>query len=69
MLVADAWQGKGLGGILLDYCLEIAGNRGLRQIVAETDPRNHKMIAVFTKRGFRSQLSIEDDVVYLHKQL
>ncbi len=69
VLVADTWQGKGLGGMLLDYCLEIAVNRGLQQIVAETDPQNRKMIAVFSKRGFRSQMNLEDDVVYLHKQL
>ena len=69
VLVADAWQSKGLGGILLDYCLEIAASRGLQQIIAETDPQNRKMIAVFRKRGFRSQMNFEDDVVYLHKQL
>jgi acetyltransferase len=69
VMVADAWQGKGLGGLLLDYCIEIATNRGIHEIVAETDPQNRKMIAVFQKRGFKSQVCIEDDVVYLRKPL
>lgn len=69
VMVADAWQGQGLGGVLLDYCIEIAEKREIREIVAETDPQNRKMIAVFQKRGFKSQVCIEDDVVYLRKPL
>lgn len=69
VLVTDAWQGKGLGGMLLDYCLEIAGNWGVKRIIAETDPQNRKMLTSFRKRGFISRLELEDDVVYLYKEL
>lgn len=69
VLVEDNWQGKGLGGVLLDYCVEIARGRGIERIIAETDPKNHRMVSVFQKRGFQSRLSIEDDAVYLHKLL
>ena len=69
VLVADDWQSKGLGGILLDYCIEIAKSRCIKRIIAETDPKNRKMIMVFEKRGFSSRLSMEDDTVYLHLQL
>ncbi len=64
-MVADAWQGRGLGGILLDYCLELARRRGFRRVVAETDPENRPMLAVFSGRGFASRT--EDGVVYLEK--
>ncbi len=69
VIVADQWQGKGLGGMLLDYCLEIATRWGVKRIVAETDPRNNRMLASFRKRGFTSKVEIEDDVVYLFKDL
>ncbi len=37
--------------------------------MAETDPRNNRMLASFRKRGFTSKVEIEDDVVYLFKDL
>ncbi len=43
MVVTDEWQNRGLGGLLLDYCIKIAGTMGVNRIVAETEPRNHKM--------------------------
>jgi len=67
VMVADAWQGRGLGGILLDYCLELARRRGFRRVVAETDPENRPMLAVFASRGFASRT--EDGVVYLAKTM
>ncbi|MCP4701590.1 MAG: bifunctional acetate--CoA ligase family protein/GNAT family N-acetyltransferase [Gammaproteobacteria bacterium] len=69
VIVTDAWQGKGLGGMLLDYCMEIAGNWQAKRITAETDPRNTKMLASFRKRNFKSTLQLEEDVVYLDKKL
>jgi acetyltransferase len=69
VLVSDAWQGKGLGGMLLDYCLEIAGHWGVKTIIAETDPHNHKMLESFAKRGFIARRDFEAEVVYLHKLL
>ena len=38
VIVNDVWQGRGLGGMLLDYCIKIAGEWGVTHIVAETDP-------------------------------
>lgn len=52
VLVGDAWQDKGLGGILTDYCLEIARDWGVRKITAVTTADNPRMIAVFQKRDF-----------------
>ena len=52
VLVADAWQNRGLGGRLTDACEEIARGWGLRRIVAQTTADNPRMLALFHKRGF-----------------
>jgi acetyltransferase len=52
VLVADAWQNRGLGGVLTDYCLEIATGWGLRRMVAQTTADNLRMLALFERRGF-----------------
>ncbi|HSA80470.1 MAG TPA: bifunctional acetate--CoA ligase family protein/GNAT family N-acetyltransferase [Geminicoccaceae bacterium] len=69
VMVADAWQGRGLGGLLLDHCLELANRWGFRSVVAETDPDNRAMLAVFRSRGFAAQVRREHDVVYLTKSM
>ena len=36
VIVVDRWHGRGLGGLLTDYCLEIAKHWGVKKVVAET---------------------------------
>lgn len=69
VLVPDPWQGQGIGGMLLDYCLELAEHWGIRRVVAETDPENSRMLAVFRKRGFHAEIHRDEEVVLLEKQL
>jgi acetyltransferase len=52
VLVSDAWQNRGLGGVLTDYCLEIARGWGLRRMEAQTTADNARMLALFEQRGF-----------------
>lgn len=52
ILVADHWQGQGLGNILTDHILEIAQKRGIKKIVASVLPNNESMIKLFIKKGF-----------------
>ena len=52
VLVSDAWQNRGLGGVLTDYCLEIAGRWGFKRMVAQTTSDNARMLTLFDKRGF-----------------
>ncbi|MGD0993590.1 MAG: GNAT family N-acetyltransferase [Gemmatimonadales bacterium] len=52
VLVVDAFQHRELGGILTDYCLEIARSWKLKRVVAQTTTDNRAMIAVFAKRAF-----------------
>jgi acetyltransferase len=69
VIVPDPWQGRGVGALLLDYCLEVAARWGILEVVAETDPENMRMLALFRKRGFNSVVRREEEVVFLRKSL
>jgi acetyltransferase len=69
VIVPDPWQGKGIGALLLDYCLEVAAHWGISEVIAETDPDNMRMLALFHKRGFSSENRRDEGVVYLSKSL
>jgi acetyltransferase len=69
VIVPDPWQGRGVGALLLDYCLVLAARWGIAEVVAETDPENMRMLSLFHKRGFNSAVRREDEVVFLRKSL
>ncbi|MGZ5498543.1 MAG: bifunctional acetate--CoA ligase family protein/GNAT family N-acetyltransferase [Candidatus Aminicenantales bacterium] len=69
VLVQDAWQDKGLGGLLTDYCLGIAKEWGTRTVTAITTTDNPRMIAVFEKRGFHIVNDLESSLVEVSKDL
>lgn len=50
-VVADSWQGRGLGTILLDHLTERARAAGLTRLVADTLAHNRPMLAVFERAG------------------
>lgn len=52
VLVADAWQGLGIGHWLTERCLRIASERGVLQVVAETTAENNRMTDVLLHCGF-----------------
>jgi acetyltransferase len=49
MTVADAWQGHGLGNLLMKRLLEIARNRGITQILGMISPDNMSMLNIARK--------------------
>ncbi|MBK8557094.1 MAG: bifunctional acetate--CoA ligase family protein/GNAT family N-acetyltransferase [Lewinellaceae bacterium] len=53
ILVADAWHGQGLGGILTDYIVEIARSQGYLSITASFLKTNGAMRRLFKKKGFK----------------
>jgi len=69
VLVIDAWQDRGIGGILTDYCVEIAKDWGIKKVVAVTTADNPRMIAVFRKRGFDIRIDPESQVVEVSKDI
>jgi acetyltransferase len=61
IVVADPWQHQGLGGILMDYILEIAKERGIRKLYSYVLPDNNKMLSMMEKRHF--VVSKSDDLM------
>jgi acetyltransferase len=52
VLVADPWQGLGLGSLLTDTALEAARRLGVRRLVVEVVPENVRIVRLLGKRGF-----------------
>lgn len=69
ILVADPWQGQGLGSKLTAYCLEIARQWGIQRVEAITERENHRMLATFRHHGFEFEELPQDGVIYVRKML
>jgi acetyltransferase len=69
VLVGDVWQGRGLGSVLTDYCLEVCRSWGIAKVLAETTMDNHRMQAVFTKRGFEMDEPLGGQELLFRKHL
>ncbi|MBN2055648.1 GNAT family N-acetyltransferase, partial [bacterium] len=69
VLVTDAWQNKGLGGVLTDCCMAIAERWGLRRVVAQTTTDNPRMIALFRRRGFEVIINPLDEIVEVAREM
>jgi acetyltransferase len=64
VLVVDAWQKRGLGSLLTDYCLEICGTWGIGCVVAETTSDNHRMQRILSNRGFLRKETFENELLF-----
>jgi acetyltransferase len=64
VLVADAWQGRGLGNLLTDYCLEICRTWGIDRVTAETTADNQRMQTILSKRGFKRKECAANEVLF-----
>ena len=52
-VVIDAWQGRGIGSILMRHLIALAREAGLHELIAEVLPENESMLRVFGKAGFK----------------
>ncbi len=52
VIVADPWQGLGLGTKLIDHIIEICKDRQLETIHAKTHSDNHRAIKMMKKKDF-----------------
>jgi acetyltransferase len=57
IVIADDWQGQGLGTVLTNYIFEIARDRGIQKIEADVLDSNQSMIHMFKKWGFKFRKS------------
>jgi acetyltransferase len=64
VLVADTWQGRGLGNLLTDYCLEICRTWGINRVVAETTTDNNSMRKILKRRGFGQKEVGANEILY-----
>ena len=49
LVIADAWQGQGLGTVLLELLAHRAVSRGARALAVEVLPGNSRMLALFSR--------------------
>ncbi len=57
IVVADAWQGRGIGAALLQRCIDLAARRGIQKIWGLVLVENTQMLALGRKLGFTIQRS------------
>jgi acetyltransferase len=69
IIIVDRWQGRGLGSLLTDYCLEVARRWGVKRVVAEVSKDNARMLATFRDRNFHLNDEQEQDVVLVSKAI
>ncbi len=62
LVVADAWQGVGLGAELLGYLIEVALDYGLLELHCFVSGDNLRMIRLAQKMGFKAR-SVDGDTI------
>ncbi|MBR0827586.1 GNAT family N-acetyltransferase [Bradyrhizobium manausense] len=68
-VVIDAWQGRGIGSLLMRHLIEIARGAGLHELTAEVLPENASMLSVFGKFGFKPAARRDPQTVHLALKL
>ena len=56
-----------LGGMLTDYCLEVAKKWNVKKVVGEIAKENARMLATFRNRGFTLNGQQAEDVMLASK--
>jgi acetyltransferase len=60
-VVADKWQGKGVGNLLMDFCIVVAKEIGLKTLLMEVMKSNERMKRFSYKYGFQRLPSGKED--------
>ena len=61
--ISDAFQGKGVGSVLLEHLAAVAQEHGVTRFVADVLPQNRKMMKVFTDAGYEVSHHFDDGVI------
>ncbi|HVX19536.1 MAG TPA: GNAT family N-acetyltransferase [Acidimicrobiales bacterium] len=61
--VADRFQGRGVGTLLLEHLADRARHAGIKRFVAVVAPDNSKMLRVFHDAGFDSETRLDEGIV------
>ncbi len=65
-VVADTWQGRGIGTLLLRRLKEAACERGLRGFYARVPANNYAMLGVFQESGLAIETRLDEDAGVVH---
>ncbi len=60
ILVGDRWQGRGIGNRLMEYCIDVARETGLKSLWMEILKNNRRMISLGMKHSFKQAYDDED---------
>jgi acetyltransferase len=63
LVIADAWQGRGIGRRMLGKLIEVARGRGLERIYGDVLSTNHAMLDFCRKLGFTLGRNPDDPTV------
>ncbi|MFY9609874.1 MAG: GNAT family N-acetyltransferase [Blastocatellia bacterium] len=63
--VADDYQGRGLGTILVGQLAQVAAANGIRVFEADVLASNHKMLGVFRRSGFPIKVSVTTGQIHV----
>ena len=66
VIVEDAWQGRGLGHVLMDAIENTARERGLEQLIGYVLKDNDEMGVMMAKRGYKPHRDEEDPGVAVY---
>jgi RimJ/RimL family protein N-acetyltransferase len=69
LVIADSWQGRGLGSVLFDRLTDRARRLGVIRFVAETLPQNRRMLAVFQHSGLPVETRFDGGVIHVTIEL
>ena len=64
-VVVDAYQGQGIGTILMRHLAVLARDAGLKELIAEVLPENSAMLKLFKKFGFTTASKGSPQVIHL----
>ncbi|MGC1551894.1 MAG: GNAT family N-acetyltransferase, partial [Bradyrhizobium sp.] len=64
-VVIDAYQGQGIGTILMRHLAILARDAGLKELIAEVLPENSAMLKLFKKFGFKTTSQSSSQVTHL----
>ncbi len=63
LVIADAWQGRGIGRRMMEKLVAVARHRGLERIYGEVLSTNHRMLNFCRKLGFVPTRQLDDPTV------
>lgn len=67
IIVADPWQGKGLGPKLVQGAIDIARDQGVKRLLADVLPQNQPMLDLARRLGF--SMKRRDEIMRLEMEL